>query len=432
MPIMPRWVFFVKRTAALALVWLVTGCTIHTRLASATNVEDVGPQIQTRYKYYVVGTSEMSYSIWQRGGDDHVAWERRNEDYMQMQPDVFATGGIPITVLNPHGGLYGDAKDAIMESTPFTAVATFLCPFSLGIIPSFQGQTYPFNREIYLFDDVTPAGSFEGYRRTDTAMSIFFSPLPLLCLHFGPQFKDLENSRTITARKIEWSWPDHGDASWRKDFFSKSEAYAIASKLKEMEDEGLMDDNMVLLAKQAWAKHKINTSPSDANGTAVRLDERRSPYRILRCKRVSENGYAFVVELATSNNDVLRTFQSIQDDFRSVLKRGYLKSHIGIQPQELVVDFTGYGVKDGRVEGKAVVVSLQPIACTYDAARRRGRVAIRFGAGQYEAARNYARRHIEEVARKSNIVHTEGDALPSGRYYSLDERLASDYALKKS
>ena len=183
----------------------------------------------------------------------------------------------------------------------------------------------------------------------------------------------------------------------------KAIAYAVALKLMEMEKVGL------------------------SGGTAT-LDR----YKIIKCERELEDefAYAFTLELIDPESDVLRTFKDAQDDFRSFVKREYSKEHKGVNQYHLVVDFPHYDIKDGLIEGRAVVMSIRPKSFTYDPNTRKGKIAVLFNPGQYEYVRRYIKRHIESVARQSNIECDEGVELPEGLYYSLGEKIVDGDSLE--
>ncbi|MBQ6471125.1 MAG: hypothetical protein IJJ33_04015, partial [Victivallales bacterium] len=62
----------------------------------------------------------------------------------------------------------------------------------------------------------------------------------------------------------------------------------------------------------------------------------------------------------------------------------------------------------------------------YDAATRRGKLAVRFNPGQVEEARVYIQRNIETLVRDKNILLTTGERPPEGQYRSLGEKWNGD------
>ena len=81
---------------------------------------------------------------------------------------------------------------------------------------------------------------------------------------------------------------------------------------------------------------------------------------------------------------------------------------------------------NGRIEGRAAVLTIAPVSLSYDANTRRGKLSVRFNAGQAEEARAWIRKNIETLARDKNIALTTGNPPPEAIYYSLGEKIEGD------
>ena len=129
-------------------------------------------------------------------------------------------------------------------------------------------------------------------------------------------------------------------------------SYAVATKLKEMEDAGLIDDRMIALAKQAWETRKANLAsrssavvalqtPPAANrpqpsGSQTQSAAISSPsvesrprrlYRIVESERESGEVFArrFVLELLDDSD--VSTERAIRREYMQDLKLDYAETY---------------------------------------------------------------------------------------------------------
>ncbi|MBR6470857.1 MAG: hypothetical protein IKS83_03590 [Victivallales bacterium] len=108
--------------------------------------------------------------------------------------------------------------------------------------------------------------------------------------------------------------------------------------------------------------------------------------------------------------------------FSENLRSAYLRMHPGVNAGSLVVDVRP-ALDNGRISGRAAVLTIAPESLSYDAVTRRGRLSVRFNPGQAEEARAWIRGNIETLARDKNIRLVTGQLPPAATYYSLDERI---------
>ena len=121
----------------------------------------------------------------------------------------------------------------------------------------------------------------------------------------------------------------------------------------------------------------------------------------------------------------IEAFFEIQQKFEESLRNAYRRAHPSVKADSLVVDVRP-SLDNGRISGRAAVLTITPEALSYDAVTRRGRLSVRFSPGQAEWAREWARRNIENLVRDKNILLTTGERPPPGHYTSLSEKWNGD------
>lgn len=157
-------------------------------------------------------------------------------------------------------------------------------------------------------------------------------------------------------------------------------------------------------------------SPASRSQSAAAV---RKPYSIVSCAREegSDFAYAFVLELADGEAADIEMFRTVQQDFRRAISEDYAEAYAVEAADSLYVDFPQFELKDGRIEGRAVVLTIKITSLNYNAQTRSGTLAARVGANQFEEARNYIRRNIETLAMDKNIALVTGEVPPKARFY---------------
>ncbi len=147
-------------------------------------------------------------------------------------------------------------------------------------------------------------------------------------------------------------------------------------------------------------------------------------YNIISCERESGSDFAyrFVLEL-TGSDKSLRTFRSVQKEFRQAVKEDYVESFPGVNKDSLFVEFPEYKLNNGKIEGRAVVLTISVTSLSYDPNTRQGRLAVKVSANQYEEARKWIRKNIETLARDKNIALVTGEIPPAAKFYLGREEL---------
>ena len=157
-----------------------------------------------------------------------------------------------------------------------------------------------------------------------------------------------------------------------------------------------------------------------------------SEYRIIAFNRESgtEFAYRFILELIDENKRSLQTLRRVQQEFRHAVKEDYVESVPSVAAKELYVDFPEYELKDGRIEGRAVVLTISVTSLSHDPKTRTGRLAVKVNANQYEEARKWIRKNIETLARDKNIALTTGEIPPAAKFYLGKEELKDGNVLE--
>ncbi len=160
------------------------------------------------------------------------------------------------------------------------------------------------------------------------------------------------------------------------------------------------------------------------------VDKGKDLYQIISCEREtgSDFSYRFVLELADKLN--LHTFRAVQQEFRAAVKADYAESFPGVDERTLFVDFPEYKLDNGKITGCAVVLTISVASLTYDPNTRKGKLAVKVNANQYEEARKWIRKNIETLARDKNIALTTGEIPPAAKFYLGREELKDGNVLE--
>ena len=117
------------------------------------------------------------------------------------------------------------------------------------------------------------------------------------------------------------------------------------------------------------------------------------------------------------DNHSLSAFRKIQQEFREAVKTDYAESFPGVKKDSLFVEFSKYKLDGGKIEGRAVVLTISVASLSYDPITRKGKLAVKVNANQYEEARKWIRKNIETLARDKNIALTTGEIPPAAKFY---------------
>jgi hypothetical protein len=155
-------------------------------------------------------------------------------------------------------------------------------------------------------------------------------------------------------------------------------------------------------------------------------------YRITSCTREegSDFIYKFALELTGEVADPLQAFLDIKQKLRAYVRDMYAGANDVRDISSIRVDFRNESIAGNNISGRAIVLTITPVALNYDANTCRGKLSVRFNANQYEEARAWVRRNIETLARDKNIALVTGEIPPNARFYSLGESLKDGNVLE--
>ena len=134
-----------------------------------------------------------------------------------------------------------------------------------------------------------------------------------------------------------------------------------------------------------------------------------------------DNDFSYKVVVTLNGDASPKDFFGMYGAFIDDLKNIYLGMNPGMDASSLRVDAKP-SFREKKFVGVARMLTLSPERVSYNEITRRGKFSVRFGNGQYEAARAWARKNIETLVRDKNIVLETGTIPPPGRYRSLGEK----------
>ena len=403
----------VLQIAFALLISLATGCG-HLRIVAASNARDCGESIRTRFRYNLIGDYgtglDKSYAL---------------VNLQKSQPGVFSPDGIPVRL---------SQKDTLSQDAEIDQMSGFFSLITLGIVPMVtKGHVH---RRGALSIAGRSVGTVDICAHADSAVQIpifFFMPLPTPLLVFaGDGDTCIASGKKFVEHKYgpaeAYSLQYHG-------VDEKAMVYGIASRLKEAEDSGMIDERFVTLmtAQQsltdaAVTRNKVVADAMERHGALTRSAKSTAtalPFKTVRCdlERGGDFAYLFALRRGDGGAATMSDYAVIRNAFRSAIRSRYVASHPNVNPRALIIDFTEYALKDGVVVGRVAVLTISPESMSYDSARRRGVVRIRIGEGQLEDARRWIRRNLAELAMRRNMAQ-DADAVPAGaRFYSESETM---------
>ena len=403
----------------LIAVSLFAGCAQY-RKVLVPEVPDLGPQVRTRNKYRLIKPDEL-----------RMAFEK-------SQPGVFSPDGIPF--------LLQDGECRVIDSPGFAFLPyCVVSGFSLLTLPVVDWSEKSMDYTIKIGGRDGERSVFDLRDMTDSHSSL--SPLSLLFPYGEPP---PINGRRLYSHRHTHCFPDQSDTDRDKDEIKRMTdsalAYGVAVTLKEMEDAGKIDAEKLAtkigtsarrlmpakvtgrsLSPQGRTEHGVAPAASPQPVAAA-----KSYYRIISCERESGNdfSYKFVLQLTDEAQRSLRAFRTVQQEFRTVIKDDYMEAFKLSNDSSLFVEFPVYQQKEGRIEGRAVVLTIKVASLSYDPNTRTGRLAVKVNANQYEEARKWIRKNIETLARDKNIALTTGEIPPAAKFYLGREELKEGNVLE--
>ena len=449
-----------------------SGCLNHIRMNASTEVKYVG-DISTRNRYYI---HECQHEFQCKGIDRSLSYtnssfrmfypksfriispkeDEINQKLQTLHPNVFDRDGKPLVLHIRNTDTW--------EDPPFSIFGAL----TLGILPVYRYATSQLDVMVEVADVAKPDGGINysvnpiGNKvickvKDDGARSWFFSQTARLALSTDGQ-DDLGGYSVhehLFHYELNHMGYIHSNAKIAPD--EKVISYAIASKLKEMEDSGAIDAALARLEARkreverqrriaeaqaverrareeaAEAKRRAQVAieaeslrAQEASRAAMQKNQfeqvNRPPYKIIDLVREKGSEFAYTFSLELAGDASIQTFFGVQNIFANEVRTAYQMEYPNVDMSHLRV-VVQPSLSNGRIVGRAEVLTIAPIALSYDASARLGRLSVRFNASQYEEARAWARKNIETLARDKNIALVSGEIPPAARFYSLGESL---------
>jgi len=482
--------------AIVGMTVLFAGCLHHIRRTASTEARYIG-DIKTRNRYYIYAL-EVDLQYWSNKfrlyydfsnedrstkeiqfyredeGDNLPHYAVTNEfalgspkdvssTFQALQPAVFSRKGIPIIVRMKCD--YGQNLYPL----------TVLGGFSFGILPVFEEGLYTYSVAIDLARAL--GGGTKNYFRIEPennevrsnakysyGTSWVFSQTARLTFP-GDGLEGFNMGGYSDCEHVyETGGPNPPHRIGMFDLLSdlsdpgvKVLSYAMASKLKEMEDSGAIDaalakvetmkkedERQRRIAEAQAAEQRACEEAAEArrraqvmveaeklraqevSRTAMRRTQveqvYKPPYKIIDLVREKENDFAYTFSLELSGDASIQTFFGVQNIFANEVRTAYQMEYPNADMSSLRV-VVQPSLSNGRIVGRAEVLTIAPVALSYDASARLGKLSVRFNSSQYEEARAWARKNIETLARDKNIALVSGELPPAARFYSLGESL---------
>ena len=407
----------------IAISGLFSGC-IQYSVAHSPLVPDLGPIIETRNKYRIAAWAFR----FDDGGVIDVNWganakeqfyDVKEGSFEKLQPNVFSPSGMPLRVIQ-------NAKRTKGERSGTWTIAVWLA--SVFTLPIYIEADEYYDFEVECKFDAAVSMTLQTHDRSTFAIT-GYSPIALLLPidDYQPESDGrtfIRHERTFLA----------DDSELVRD---AAIAYGLSVRLKELEDSGKIPvggSKNLQNSKGETSASYLETMPNNTATASEQTNpaaETKPLYNILSCKREAGNdfSYRFELELLEKNNS-LYAFRAVQQEFRRAVKEDYAESVPGVEQKDLYVEFPEYELKGGKIEGRAVVLTISVTSLAYDPNTRMGKLAVKVNANQYEEARKWIRKNIETLARDKNIALTTGEIPPAAKFYLGREELKDGNVLE--
>lgn len=128
------------------------------------------------------------------------------------------------------------------------------------------------------------------------------------------------------------------------------------------------------------------------------------PYTIELFEREGGDGfsYRFILALSDAAATDLTLSRRIQSDLREAVRADYAAATSTKDLASLRIEFPQYAIKDGKVEGRAQVMTVELLEFVYDPATAHGRLVVKVNPQQYELTRQWVRENIATLAHDKN------------------------------
>lgn len=370
------------------------GCS-HRRVMCAAGVEDVGPVIETKYRYCFRDEKL-------RNGKGFAALKK-------AYPNVFADDGIPFDASIPHsiGGV-----DLGAEKSFYGWTSVFPYALSFFTLPACETHEWNHHYVVDLVDMPDAHAEFSTCYRHDLAFAAW-TPSSLL-FYVGSvgdlgEGKEYEKARRFCSHSVQLVSDDIiGDSKINPFGDNPAYAYGLAVLLKKMEDAGVVE---------AW-RSKHCTKPDERTPLGVDVE-------LLEFGREQGSDFAYRFKVRHQKGELsLREARDVRKTLVKMIRDDYAASNPYAPAAMLIVDLPVYDLNGAEISGRAIVLQLDIRSLDYDPITRRGIMKIRLGEGQLAEARSYLRRNIETIVRDKGIALVTGQLPIAATFRLLDEKLS--------
>ena len=374
--------------------------------------------VATKYRYKIVGYKTKAFDEYRQYISQPDKIEKEYEDKMlklynsefsKHFPNVFSENGIPIVLKE-----ISNTTDTKMWPTMIPGALTF------SAIP-FGGES---RNETIIQICIAKSEDIESNITIGcNSKRVVSSIIPPSLLFNDEPAEYVRNAGCSVSYSVK-------NEMILTEFFSNSPeevkdacmpcVCALASRLKEIEATGQMDYYYAI--NEYRRRAMVRQMPiNDAKSAAFPVSSKRL-YRIQSLCPERDSNFVYTFALELSEGVSISTFFGMSDIFAYEVQAAYQREFPDVDASTLRVEVR-HQVSDGMIVGRAEVLTIKPFELNYDASTRKGKLAVRFNANQYEAARKWIRNNIEKLVRDKNIALITGKIPPEAKYYSLDESL---------
>lgn len=378
----------------------VAGCS-HRRVMCAADVEDVGPVVETKYRY--------------RFTDEELKSNPKGFAALKKAyPKVFAEDGIPFNARIPY--LLG-SSDFHAEAEKHSYGWTGIFPYALSFfaLPCCYTQEWNQRYIVDLVDAPDAHTEFSTCIRYDLAFAMW-TPSPLLFYvgslgDLGDE-KNYGEARLFCGHSVVLVGDDViGDSKINPHGDNPAYAYGLAVSLKKLEEAGLVDE---------WKSQHREVTASAKESPLLGAD-----MELLEFGREQGSGFAYRFKVRHQRGELsLREARDVRKTLVKMIRDDYAASNPYAPAAMLIVDLPVYDLNGAEISGRAIVLQLDIRSLDYDPITRRGIMKIRLGEGQLDEARSYLRRNIETIVRDKGVALEPGKLPTAATFRILDEKMS--------
>lgn len=228
-------------------------------------------------------------------------------------------------------------------------------------------------------------------------------------------------SKVITEKVTAWADAMSTNAVSAKIY--KDVIYAVKS-CGQCQSRGYVK----VLEWDEIGKGIINRDAIDGGSTGGGRQPRQAEpqYSVVRFVKVPGATCRYEFDIRLDGSNTFEMDGKIKSVIRRQLVREFLDEnpHVGID--DVRTSFSWHHAKS-TITGSAVVMNVSSVRLEYDDATGRGKIAVRLDGRNLSVAKEWARKHIEELASEKNIVLVSGRPPPPGvRFKVGSERVTED------